>query len=43
MEATKSYEHPVNLNKVILDGKTIGKVGIVHPVVNKNIDKKEEY
>lgn len=40
MEATKSYEHPVNLNKVILDGKTIGKVGIVHPVVNKNIDKK---
>lgn len=35
-----SYEHPVNLNTVILDGKEIGTVGIVHPVVGKNIDKK---
>lgn len=35
-----SYEHPVNLNTVILDGKKIGTVGIVHPVVGKKIDKK---
>lgn len=34
------YEHPVNLNTVILDGKEIGTVGIVHPVVGKKIDKK---
>ncbi len=35
-----SYEHPANLNAVILNGKEIGMVGIAHPVVNKNIDKK---
>lgn len=35
-----SYEHPVNLNTAILDGKEIGTVGIVHPVVGKKIDKK---
>ncbi|MEE1173172.1 MAG: phenylalanine--tRNA ligase subunit beta, partial [Ruminococcus sp.] len=35
-----SYEHPVNLNKILLDGVEIGKIGIVHPVVGKNIDKK---
>lgn len=35
-----SYEHPINLNKIILDGKEIGTVGIVHPTVGKKIDKK---
>ena len=35
-----SYEHPVNLNTVLLDGKAIGTLGIVHPVVTKKIDKK---
>lgn len=35
-----NYEHPVNLNEVILDGEVIGKIGIVHPVVAKKIDKK---
>ena len=39
-EPTHSYEHPVNLNKIILGSKEIGIMGIVHPVVNKNIDKK---
>ncbi len=39
-EPSHSYEHPVNLNKIILDGRDIGIMGIVHPVVNKNIDKK---
>ena len=38
--AEHSYEHPVNLNKVILDGKEIGKIGVVHPTVGKKIDKK---
>lgn len=35
-----SYEHPINLNAIIEDGKEIGKIGIVHPVVSKKIDKK---
>lgn len=35
-----SYEHPVNLNTIIIDGKEIGTIGIVHPVVGKKIDKK---
>lgn len=39
-EATHDYEHPVNFNKVLLDGREIGVIGIVHPVVSKNIDKK---
>ena len=39
-EPTHSYEHPVNLNTVVLDGVEIGTIGIVHPVVQKNIDKK---
>ena len=39
-QAEHSYEHPVNLNKILLDGEEIGKIGIVHPVVGKNIDKK---
>ncbi len=40
MEATHSYEHPKNLNAIILDGKTVGTIGIVHPVVLKKVDKK---
>lgn len=39
-EATHSYEHPVNLNKIILDGTELGVIGIVHPVISKKIDKK---
>ena len=39
-EPKHSYEHPVNLNTIILDGKEIGTIGIVHPVVGKKIDKK---
>ncbi|MDD6646160.1 MAG: phenylalanine--tRNA ligase subunit beta [Oscillospiraceae bacterium] len=37
---THPYEHPVNLNKVILDGETLGVMGIAHPSVGKKIDKK---
>ena len=39
-EATHAYEHPVNLNTVMLDGREIGTLGIVHPTVGKKIDKK---
>ena len=35
-----SYEHPVNLNTIMSDDKEIGTIGIVHPVIGKNIDKK---
>ncbi len=39
-EPTHDYEHPVNLNKIFLNGTEIGIIGIAHPVVSKNIDKK---
>lgn len=39
-EKTHSFEHPRNLNYVICGGKKLGKIGIVHPVVSKKIDKK---
>ena len=39
-EPTHSYEHPVNLYSVYLDGSNIGAIGIVHPTVSKKIDKK---
>jgi len=40
IEAQYDYEHPVNLNAVIVDGETIGRIGIVHPTVMKKIDKR---
>ncbi|MCR5416707.1 MAG: phenylalanine--tRNA ligase subunit beta [Pseudobutyrivibrio sp.] len=40
LEATHSYEHPKNLNALVLDGTTIGKMGVAHPLVSKKIDKK---
>lgn len=40
VKAQKAYEHPVNLYEISLDGKVLGKIGIVHPVVSKKIDKK---
>ena len=39
-QAAHAYEHPVNLNTVILDGREIGTLGIVYPTVQKKIDKK---
>lgn len=39
-EPKHSYEHPVNLNTICLDGNEIGTIGIVHPTVGKKIDKK---
>lgn len=40
IEATHCYEHPKNLNAVILGGKNIGEIGIAHPSIAKKIDKK---
>lgn len=39
-QPTHSFEHPVNLNNVVLDGENVGTIGIVHPTVGKKIDKK---
>ena len=40
IEATHSYEHPKNLNKIFCEGVEIGVMGLVHPTVLKKIDKK---
>lgn len=40
MEATHSYQHPKNLNKILCDGVAIGEMGVAHPIVSKKIDKK---
>ncbi len=40
VEATHSYEHPKNLNKIFCKDTEIGIMGLVHPTVLKKIDKK---
>ena len=40
LEANHSYEHPKNLNAIVLDDTVIGKLGVAHPLVSKKIDKK---
>ncbi len=40
IEATKSYQHPRNLNAILLGGVKLGEMGIVHPTIGKKIDKK---
>lgn len=39
-EATHSYQHPKNLNKIYCGGVLVGEMGIVNSVVSKKIDKK---
>ena len=39
-ETGLNYIHPKNYNAVVCDGKEIGEIGVVHPEVLKNIDKK---
>ena len=39
-EATLSYQHPKNLNDILIDGEVIGQIGIVNAVVGRKIDKK---
>ncbi len=34
------FEHPVNLNNVIVDGENIGRIGLIHPSVMKKLDKR---
>ncbi len=38
--ASHSYQHPKNLYAVSVDGVEIGEIGVVHPTVSKNLDKK---
>ena len=40
IEATHSYQHLKNLNKIYCGEAVIGEMGVVHPVVSKKIDKK---
>ena len=40
LESKHSYEHPKNLNAIVLDETVIGKLGVAHPLVSKKIDKK---
>ena len=39
-EPVSNFEHPVNYNAIMCDGKELGFIGIAHPTVNKNIDKR---
>lgn len=39
-QAEYPYQHPINLNKIFCDGVEIGEIGIVHPSVQRKIDKK---
>ena len=40
LEPEFDFEHPVNLNAVIVDGNAIGKIGMIHPSVMKKLDKR---
>ena len=39
-DAVHCYEHPRNLNNIICGDVKLGKLGVVHPVISKKIDKK---
>ena len=39
-ETGLNYIHPKNFNAIVCDDKEIGEIGVVHPEVLKNIDKK---
>ena len=39
-EAAHQWQHPKNLNSVICAGKKIGEIGLPHPIIAANIDKK---
>lgn len=39
-EATHSYQHPKNLNSIVCNNVNLGEIGVVHPKVLQNIDKK---
>lgn len=39
-KTTLNYIHPKNYNSIVCSGKEIGAIGVVHPEVLRNIDKK---
>jgi phenylalanyl-tRNA synthetase beta chain len=39
-KAAHSWEHPKNLNTLLLDGRELGTLGVAHPNVAEKIDKK---
>ncbi|MEG1582001.1 MAG: phenylalanine--tRNA ligase subunit beta [Clostridia bacterium] len=40
-DADSNYMHPVNSSSIIVNNKKIGEMGLLHPSVNKLIDKKK--
>ena len=40
VEASHSYEHPRNLNRILCDGVELGTIGVAHPETAARIDKK---
>ena len=42
LTAKESWQHPKNLNALLLDGCQIGYLGLVHPSVSAKIDKKAQ-
>ena len=40
LDPTFDFEHPVNLNAVIVDGAVLGRIGMIHPSVMKKLDKR---
>ena len=41
VEPVHSYEHPINLNQIMIDGKPVGKIGIVHRLSAKSSTKRQ--
>ena len=40
MQATEDWQHPKNLNTLLLDGECLGLLGVVHPSVQDKLDRK---
>ena len=42
LTAAESWQHPKNLYALIVDGRQVGYMGLVHPIVQDKIDKKAQ-
>ena len=42
-KATKEYFHPINSTKIVSGDLNLGEMGVMHPVVAKNIDKRKKF
>ena len=42
LEAAEDWQHPKNLNALLVDGKQIGCLGLLHPSVLKKLDEKAQ-